>query len=84
MRLTTTDFTTDAETLARRLIGTSLVRTLNDGTQLMGTIVETEAYLGVHDRAAHYLVDGAHRETSPCMRGRHQLCLSHLWDVPLL
>ena len=52
-RLTKTDLTTDAEALARRLIGTTLVRTLSDGTQLMGTIVETEAYLGVHDRAAH-------------------------------
>ena len=52
-RLTTIDFSTDAKTLARRLIGTSLVRQLSDGTQLMGTIVETEAYLGIHDRAAH-------------------------------
>ena len=35
--------------LARAL----LVRVLPDGTRLAGTIVETEAYLGVPDRAAH-------------------------------
>jgi DNA-3-methyladenine glycosylase len=39
--------------LAQRLIGQKLVRTLKDGTRLAGIIVETEAYLGVKDRAAH-------------------------------
>jgi DNA-3-methyladenine glycosylase len=39
--------------LAQRLIGQKLVRTLEDGTRLVGIIVETEAYLGVKDRAAH-------------------------------
>jgi DNA-3-methyladenine glycosylase len=29
------------------------VRTLEDGTRLSGTIIETEAYLGVKDKAAH-------------------------------
>lgn len=43
----------DPETLARRLLGQRLVRTLDDGTRLAGIIVETEAYLGVKDRAAH-------------------------------
>lgn len=43
----------DPETLARRLLGQRLVRTLDDGTRLAGIIVETEAYLGVRDRAAH-------------------------------
>lgn len=39
--------------LARRLLGQRLVRALADGTRLAGTIVETEAYLGAEDRAAH-------------------------------
>ena len=39
--------------LAQRLIGRKLVRVLDDGTRLAGIIVETEAYLGVKDRAAH-------------------------------
>jgi DNA-3-methyladenine glycosylase len=43
----------DAVTLARRLLGQSLVRVLDDGTRLAGIIVETEAYLGAHDRGAH-------------------------------
>lgn len=43
----------DAETCADRLIGTTLVRTLPDGMRISGIIVETEAYCGVEDRAAH-------------------------------
>jgi len=46
-------YTTDAASLARRLLGQRLVRVLEDGTRLSGIIVETEAYLGVHDRASH-------------------------------
>ncbi len=38
---------------ARGLLGQRLVRTLNDGTRLAGVIVETEAYLGPEDKAAH-------------------------------
>jgi DNA-3-methyladenine glycosylase len=45
-------FETDAATLAKRLIGCTLVRVL-DGERLAGRIVETEAYLGVQDRASH-------------------------------
>jgi DNA-3-methyladenine glycosylase len=43
----------DAEPLARALIGQRLVRVLEDGTRVAGVIVETEAYLGVKDKAAH-------------------------------
>jgi len=46
-------FECDAATLAQRLLGATLVRVLEDGTRLTGKIVETEAYLGVMDRAAH-------------------------------
>jgi DNA-3-methyladenine glycosylase len=43
----------DPVALARGLLGQVLVRVLDDGTRLAGRIVETEAYLGVEDRAAH-------------------------------
>lgn len=46
-------FARDASELASALIGTRLVRRLEDGTKLSGIIVETEAYLGVRDRASH-------------------------------
>lgn len=46
-------FSTDARTLARNLIGATLMRRLADGTTLGGVIVETEAYLGVEDRCCH-------------------------------
>jgi DNA-3-methyladenine glycosylase len=42
----------DAVTLARALVGQRLVRVI-DGRRLAGVIVETEAYLGVPDMAAH-------------------------------
>ena len=40
------------EQLSRALIGQILVR-LSDGKRLAGRIVETEAYLGLVDKAAH-------------------------------
>ncbi|MFZ5561469.1 MAG: DNA-3-methyladenine glycosylase [Pseudomonadota bacterium] len=43
----------DTELVARELLGMRLHRRLADGTHLSGTIVETEAYLGIHDRACH-------------------------------
>lgn len=52
-RATRAFFATDAATLAVRLLGQRLVRVLDDGVRLAGVIVETEAYLGVHDRASH-------------------------------
>jgi DNA-3-methyladenine glycosylase len=42
-----------AAVLAPRLLGCILVRRLSDGTRLSGMIVETEAYVGVKDRASH-------------------------------
>lgn len=46
-------FATDPVTLARKLLGCTLARTLPDGTRLAGTIVETEAYLGIPDTSSH-------------------------------
>lgn len=43
---------TDAVTLARQLLGQRLVRMIR-GRRVAGIIVETEAYLGPADRAAH-------------------------------
>lgn len=43
----------DPVTLARALLGRRLVRRLGNGLELAGRIVETEAYLGIPDRAAH-------------------------------
>ena len=40
-------------TVARSLLGCLLVRDLPDGTRLCARIVETEAYIGPEDRAAH-------------------------------
>jgi DNA-3-methyladenine glycosylase len=45
-------FARDAETVARALIGTTLVRRVR-GKELRARLVEVEAYLGPHDLAAH-------------------------------
>jgi len=45
--------TRPADELARALLGARLVRILPDSTRLAGIIVETEAYLGPEDKAAH-------------------------------
>ncbi|MFG0326049.1 MAG: DNA-3-methyladenine glycosylase [Phycisphaerales bacterium JB037] len=42
-----------SDRVAVDLLGQRLVRILPDGSRLAGIIVETEAYLGVTDRAAH-------------------------------
>lgn len=52
-RLTRRFHAREPVTLARALLGQVLVRVLDDGERLAGRIVETEAYLGVIDRAAH-------------------------------
>ncbi|MCA3004306.1 MAG: DNA-3-methyladenine glycosylase [Planctomycetaceae bacterium] len=50
--LTQADFAVPAHLLARRLIGCLLL--VRDGPDVAGgIIVETEAYLGIHDRASH-------------------------------
>lgn len=46
-------FSTDATTLARALLGATLVRRFTTGEVLRATIVETEAYVGVKDLASH-------------------------------
>lgn len=45
--------TGDTVEVARGLLGKLLVVPTDDGTRVSGMIVETEAYLGVADRAAH-------------------------------
>ncbi len=52
-RLAHDDYARGAVALARDLLGRRLVRVLETGDRLCGIIVETEAYLGVRDRAAH-------------------------------
>ena len=44
---------TDTARIARELLGKLLVVPAADGTRVSGMIVETEAYLGIGDRAAH-------------------------------
>ncbi|MFG0284582.1 MAG: DNA-3-methyladenine glycosylase [Phycisphaerales bacterium JB039] len=46
-------YRTDPVSLARRLLGCTLVRQESGGVRLSAMIVETEAYLGVEDAAAH-------------------------------
>jgi DNA-3-methyladenine glycosylase len=52
-RLKRSEYALDSPTLAQELLGRQLVRVLDDGTRLSGIIVETEAYVGAMDRAAH-------------------------------
>lgn len=53
VRVIRRDFARDAQTLAINLLGTTLTRRLPSGLILRGRIVETEAYIGVRDRASH-------------------------------
>ncbi|XP_067563396.1 DNA-3-methyladenine glycosylase [Pseudorca crassidens] len=52
-RLGSEFFDQPAVSLARAFLGQVLVRRLDDGTELRGRVVETEAYLGPEDEAAH-------------------------------
>ena len=51
--LPATFYRRDTEVIARDLLGCRLTRQLPDGTTRSVILVETEAYLGVKDRAAH-------------------------------
>ena len=46
-------FEQDCEDLATALLGKKLVRKVDNGSLLEGYIVETEAYVGQEDKAAH-------------------------------
>lgn len=52
-RLPMSFFACSAEELAPRLLGCLVIRRLDDGEELAARIVETEAYVGVRDRASH-------------------------------
>lgn len=52
-RLTRSFFARSSVEVAPALIGTRLVRQLDDGIRLSGIIVEVEAYIGPKDRASH-------------------------------
>jgi DNA-3-methyladenine glycosylase len=67
-RLSRKFYQRDAATLARALLGQVLVRVLDDGTRLAGRIIETEAYLGVEDKAAHSF-GGRHTPRNAAMWG---------------
>ena len=67
-RLSRKFYQRDAATLARALLGQVLVRVLDDGTRLAGRIIETEAYLGVEDKAAHSY-GGRHTPRNAAMWG---------------
>ncbi|XP_019721872.1 DNA-3-methyladenine glycosylase [Hippocampus comes] len=46
-------FTQPCVALAKAFLGKVLVRRCEDGTELRGRVVETEAYLGGEDKASH-------------------------------
>ena len=52
-RLNREFFDRDTVTVARELLGKHLVRVLEDGTELVCRITETEAYVGRMDKACH-------------------------------
>ena len=59
-RLTEGDYSADAVTMAKGLLGMTLCRRLDDGSVLRARIVETEAYFGEEDTACH-----AHKGRTP-------------------
>ena len=52
-RLTDDDYSVDAVTAAKALLGAWLCRRLDDGTVVRRRITETEAYCGEEDTACH-------------------------------
>ena len=57
-------FRQDAITVARNLLGKYLVREY-DGKKIITKIVETEAYMGIEDKAAHVFGDKRTERTEP-------------------
>jgi len=57
-------FESETLTVARKLLGKSLVKIESDGTRLCGSIVETEAYVGVDDLACHARVGRTRRNAA--------------------
>lgn len=57
-------FLTDAVTLAKKLLGKILVRTI-DGQVIKARIVETEAYMGTTDKASHSYKFGKIKKVLP-------------------
>jgi DNA-3-methyladenine glycosylase len=53
LRLDSSFFERDAHIVALDLLGKTVVRRFEDGTEVRGTIVETEAYFGEEDKACH-------------------------------
>ena len=53
MRLLGDFFGRNADVVARDLLGKKIVRISSNGSKIAGIITETEAYVGVKDKAAH-------------------------------
>jgi len=59
----------DTVKVAKELLGKHLVRVMPDGKRVAGRIVETEAYVGIEDRACHAFGDRRTRRTSSLYLG---------------
>jgi DNA-3-methyladenine glycosylase len=53
LRLNSSFFERDARIVAPELLGKTVARRFEDGTEVRGVIVETEAYFGEEDKACH-------------------------------
>lgn len=52
-KLSKSFFARDAKVVAKELLGKKLLRIFPDGTKKEGIIIETEAYVGIKDKASH-------------------------------
>lgn len=59
----------DTAKVAKELLGKHLVRMMPGGRRLVGRIVETEAYVGIEDRACHAFGDRRTKRTSSLYLG---------------